>query len=94
MMKQNLIDAHQKYYAQGRVTIAAKAPQEYLSAVNTLFRSPGIMTVKAKFEFDKFYDGLKKEGIPPKDAENILKSLKLIDDEAYFVPREDHNIRY
>lgn len=92
VMKKISSEAWEKYYAAGKVIVVAKTPPRYNSVVSALLRSPGIIQLEPKFDFEKFHEGLVNNGIPPKDALNILKSLNLVEDDAYLVAREDIKI--
>ena len=78
----------QKYYAEGKVLIGAEASPKYESAVVRQLGSPGMMTLVPKFNLKKFVEALMNEGIPQEDARVIARSIEIIEDGAYFVPKE------
>jgi hypothetical protein len=88
IVKESLGNVCQKYYAEGRVLICAEASPKYESAVVRQLSSPGMMTLVPNLDLEKFVAALANEGIPPEDAEAIAQSVKIIEDGAYFVPKE------
>lgn len=78
----------QKYYADGRVLMKTEVPRQYEGGIIISFRTPGTMRLEPRFDYVKFVENLIANGIPPEDAATIAKNTILIEDEAYFYPKE------
>jgi hypothetical protein len=87
-MKNSKTDIYQKYYAEGRVIIQGNAPSKHETAVIKQLRAPGIVTLVPNFDFTRFFEALRDDGIPQEDAKAITLSIKVLEDGAYCRPKE------
>lgn len=67
----------------------ADSPTEFAAAVEEALRCPGVVTVQVKLDLGRFKDGLIAEGMPRETAGKIAASLRVLEDEAYFVTDRD-----
>jgi hypothetical protein len=78
----------QRYFAKGSVIMKVEAPSQHEPAVARQLRSPGMMTLVPRLNIKKFVAALVNEGIKREDAQTVAKSIVIIEDAAYFVPKE------
>jgi len=83
-VKNSNLGCFQKYYAHGRTWVTAEAPAKSEPTVTNLLRSPGIVKLVAKFNYDQFMEDLLANEVPREEATAIAKGVK-VHNEAYLV---------
>ena len=79
----------QRYQARGRSVIMAEAPAEFGAEVAEALRYPGVVTVQVKLDLGRFKEALIAKGMPRETVGKIGASLRVLEDEAYFVTDRD-----
>jgi hypothetical protein len=68
------------------VVLKVETLPEFETVVAEMLRLPGIVTLSARIDVEKFYDGLIAKGIPQKIARTLADGLNFLEEEAYFYP--------
>ena len=86
-MKNSNLDCFQKYYAHGRTWVTAEVPAKCEPTVTNLLRSPGIVELVAKFNYDQFIEDLLANEVSREEATAIAKSIR-VNNDTYLVTDE------